>query len=156
MKSEEKKVSTFFKKYRVFIIIILSFLFILFFLEKKLRFPVENGWCDKGDMPCESFWLDGIAMPIKYSLVYIISGVFLILFTTYSLFKLWLKIIIPFSILALIIIADTPALCVGMVCFDRTVIASGFAKLFLILTVLIIISKSIHLWIISRKNKKLV
>jgi len=60
---------------------------------------------------------------------------------------------VPYFIITFLLTIHTPALCSGMLCDDRTLIASGFAKLFLILTILIIVGKSIQLFVISRKNK---
>jgi hypothetical protein len=40
-----------------------------------------------------------------------------------------------------------------MICFDRTVVASGLSKIFLILTVLILVIKGIYLFVVkSKKN----
>jgi len=47
----------------------------------------------------------------------------------------------------------TPDICSGMICFDRTNVALGLSKLYLILTVLIVIIKTIFDFIVS-KNKR--
>jgi hypothetical protein len=60
---------------------------------------------------------------------------------------------IPYSIIAFIIVSLTAPLCGGMVCFDRTLVASGLSKIFLILTILILLTKSIYLFFKNRKNK---
>jgi len=137
-------------KYRIIILSISFVFFILFLLSKVLRFPENIGLCHNNGL-CESFWLDGVAIPLFWSLPYLIISTLLLIFFSKNTFKLWVKIMIPAFIIFLIITITTPDICSGMICFDRTLVASGFAKLFLIFTVLIVLIKSIYNFIVSRK-----
>ncbi len=139
-------------KYRVVILSISIFFFISFLLSKVLRFPENLGLCH-GSGLCESFWLDGVSIPLYWSLPYLIISTFLLFFFSKNTFKLWAKIMIPVFIISLIITITTPDICSGMICFDRTLVASGFSKLFLIMTVLILIVMSIYDHVIFKRKK---
>ena len=141
-------------KYRIIILSISFVFFILFLLSKALRFPENIGLCHNNGL-CESNIFYGIWLPFYNSIFYIFISTFLLIFFSKNTFKLWAKIIIPVFIISLIITITTPDICSGMICFDRTLVASGFAKLFLILTVIIIFIKLAYDLIISKRNKKL-
>jgi len=130
-------------KYRIVILSISLVLFVLFLLSKVLRFPENIGLCHNGGL-CESNIFYGIWLPLHNSILYLLASTFLLLFSPKNTFKLWAKIMIPVFIVSLLIIITTPDICSGMICFDRTLVASGFAKLFLILTILIIVIKSVY------------
>lgn len=115
--------------------------------------PRVLGLCVGVDGFCKSEWLDGFWFPVYKSLPYLIASLSLLIFFPYSFLKTWMKIMIPYSIIAFIIISLTAPLCGGMICFDRTLIATGLSRLFLILTILILLTKSIHLLIISKRRK---
>ena len=142
MKEKIKKIFLGENKYRIVILSISLAFFVLFLLSKVLRFPENIGLCHNDGL-CESFWLDGVAIPLYWSLPYLIISTLLLLFFSKKTFKLWAKIMVPVFIISLIITITTPDICSGMICFDRTLVASGFAKLFLILTVLIVLIKTI-------------
>jgi hypothetical protein len=141
-------------KFRV-IMIILSIILgiILAFIHYSETRAILN-FCGN-DVLCESKWLFGVIKPLYVSLIYIVFSLLSMSFISYSFLKLWLKIMVPYFVIALALVISTPALCGEMICFDRTLVAGGFSKIFLILTILIIISKSLYLYIISRKNKKI-
>ncbi len=139
-------------KHRIILFAVLILLLVLIPISKWLRFPAEIGFCNN-DFLCEEFWLDGIAIPLYNSLIYIISSITLLIFFPFNFLKTWMKIMIPYSIIAFIIVSLTEPLCGGMICFDRTVVASGLSKIFLILTVLILVIKGIYLFVVkSKKN----
>lgn len=94
------------------------------------------------DFLCQSFWFRGVILPFNVSLIYLILSIVLIIILPLSFLKTWLKIIIPFSIIGIIITILTPELCGGMICFDRTLVASGFGKLFLIITLVTVLVKT--------------
>jgi hypothetical protein len=141
-------------KSRIAMIILLVVLVVVLILIHYLKTQTILFFCEKNIL-CESEFFYGVLIPIYYSLFYLILSFLVLIFLPYSFLKLWLKVMIPYSIIALILIIETPALCGEIICFDRTDVAGGFSKLFLILTVLIIISKFIHLYFLSRRNKKL-
>ena len=102
------------------------------------------------------FWFDGIAIPLYWSLPYLIGSMIGMILLPYSFLRFWLKIMIPYFLIALVLTINTPSSCGSFfVCWDRTIIASAFSKLFLILTLIIVAFKSIQLYISSRRNKKL-
>ncbi len=120
----------------------------------KLFIAPENLKLCSNDLLCETFWVRGVYWPFHESIYFLIVSMALILVFPFSFLKTWLKIMIPFSVLAFIAIIATPGLCGGMLCFDRTLVASGMSKIFLFLTILILLIKGIYLWIIARKSKK--
>ena len=138
-------------RYRLVIISISLLLFLLFFLSKNLRFPEHFILC-KNDGLCESFWFYGVWLPFHDSIFNLFVSVFILIFLSLNTLKLWLKIMIPFSLFALYVIITTPDICSGMICFDRTLVASGFGKVFLRLTILIVIIKTIYDYIILKKK----
>jgi len=121
---------------------------IYFLKTKTLLAPCNDS------LLCESTLFYGIVLPLYNSLIYLIISIAIMIFFSFHFLKIWMKIIIPYFIVALLLVISTPALCEGMICWDRTLVASGLAKLFLILTVLIVISKSIYIWSVSRKERK--
>ena len=131
------------------VVLLLSLIFL--FVSKSLN--GDSLWVCQGDFLCQSFWFRGVLWPLHESLLYIIFATTFLVFLPLFFLKIWLKIIVPYFFIALIITISTPELCGGMICFDRTLVATGFGKIFLALTVFIIIGKSIHLFILSRKNK---
>lgn len=88
------------------------------------------------------------------TLPYLISSIIIISIFNYSYTIIFLYIMLPVFLISLAITLNTSLTCDSWaICFDRTLVASGFSKLFLILTILIILSKSLYLWIVSRRNK---
>lgn len=140
-------------RHRIILFLVLVALVILIPISKWLRFPEQIGLCH-GDFLCESFWTRGVFWPINESVYFIISSIALLIFFPFAYLKTWMKIMLPYAFIALFLIVMTPALCSGMICFDRTLIASGLSKIFLILTILILIIKSIYLFIISKRKSK--
>lgn len=138
-------------KRRIILISIILLLGFVFWSLKYLVQPEILGLCINNGL-CDSFWSLGVSWPLHESLLYLIASMIPFIFLPFSFLKIWLKIIIPYFIIALFFIISTPEVCSGIICFDRTLVASGFAKLFLILTILIIIVKSIHLFVISKKE----
>jgi len=142
-------------KHRIIVILILVLLILVMFFSTLLKFPEKNGLC-QSDFACEEFWVRGVFWPINYSLIYLISSLALLIFFPYPFLKAWLKIMIPYFVIAFIAVITTPALCGGMICFDRTLVATGLSKLFLILTILILISKGVYVLIISKRKNKII
>lgn len=140
-------------RHKIILFLVLLILVTLIPISKWLRFPVEAGLC-VNDFMCESFWVRGVSWPLNDSLLYLISSIALLIFFPFSFLKIWMKIMIPYFIIAFITVATTPAVCGGFLCFDRTLIASGLSKLFLILTILILLVKGIYLLIVSKRKKK--
>jgi hypothetical protein len=140
-------------KHRIIIIIAVAILGIIFWKMDMFKDPRVFGVCKEIDDLCESNWFYGVIVPLYKSLPYLISSLALLVFFPYSFLKIWMKIMIPYSIIAFIIVSLTAPLCGGMVCFDRTLVASGLSKIFLILTILILLTKSIYLFFKNRKNK---
>ena len=138
------------KRKIIFFVLIIIFSILLWF-SKYLLSQDAIGICQGGFL-CESFWFRGVLWPLHESLLYLIVSMIPFILLPFSFLKIWLKIIIPYFIIAIFFIISTPEVCSGIICFDRTLVASGFAKLFLILTILIIIGKSIHLFVISKKK----
>jgi len=141
-------------KYRIILIFVILLLGIIFGFLKYLLHPETIGLCQNNGL-CNSFWSLGVAWPLHESLLYLIISIIPLIFLPFSFLKIWLKIMVPYFLIVLIFIIRTPDLCSGFLCWDRTLVASGFAKLFLILTVLIIIIQSIYFFIISKRNKKI-
>ncbi len=143
-------------KYRMIIFLFMLVFAILFYFTSFLRYPnfINNLWLCNNNGLCEFFWSRDIAWPLYSFLPYLFISTFLLLFFSKNTFKLWAKIMVPVFIVSLIITITTPDICSGMICFDRTLVASGFAKLFLIFTVLIIFIKLTYDLIISKRNKK--
>lgn len=138
-------------KRRIILISSILILSLIFVLGNFLKNQYFISFCGEQGL-CQSFWFYGIWLPFYNTIFYIIGAIVLFLFLPFSFLKIWLKIIIPYFIIALFFIISTPEVCSGIICFDRTLVASGFAKLFLILTILIIIGKSINLFVISKKK----
>jgi hypothetical protein len=141
-------------KHRIILFLVLAILVILIPVSKWLRFPTEIGLCNK-DFLCEEFWIRGVFWPMNDSVYYIISSIALLIFFPYSFLKTWMKIMLPYAFIAFFLVVMTSPLCSGMICFDRTLVASGLSKVFLILTILILISKSIYLFVLSKKSKRI-
>ncbi len=95
----------------------------------------------------DSYW--------SYSLPYLIISLFLMTLLPVKFIKIWLIIMIPILLISLVISLNTSKTCSGWaICFDRIIVVKGLSKLFLILTVLIVISKFIYIWSVSRKERK--
>ena len=139
-------------KHRIYLVFVVILLVILIPFSKWLRFPAENGLCNNNFL-CESYWLDGVALPLSNSLIYLIFSVAILIPFSFSVLKTWLKIMIPYFIVSLYFVAVTPDVCGGMLCWDRTLVASGLSKVFLILTILIVLTKSIYLFVVSKRAK---
>jgi len=89
------------------------------------------------------------------SFPYLIGSVFLMALLPFNFLKIWLMIMIPVLLIGLVIISNISLTCAGwIVCFNKITVVNGFAKLFLIFTILIILSKSLYLWFIFRRNKR--
>ncbi len=140
-------------KHRIILAVICIILGLLYFYSDFFKNPVNLGMCANGGW-CESDWFYGFFLPVYNFLLYIIISFIVLILFSYSYLKLWMKIMIPYFVIALLLVINTKPLCGGMICFNRTIIAGGFAKLFLIFTILIIIGKSIQLFIISKNKKK--
>jgi hypothetical protein len=140
-------------KHKIILVSVTILLGVIAWYFRSLLQSGSIGLCN-GNFSCESILFRGVAWPFINSSSYLIVSTLILAFIPYSFLKIWLKIMIPYFIIALILVIETPALCGGMICFDRTLIASGLAKLFLILTILIILSKSLYLWFIFRRNKR--
>ncbi len=140
-------------KHRIIIIFATAVLSLMFWKIDILKDPKVFGICLDEKGFCRADWLDGVWFPLLNALPYLISSLALLIFFPYSFLKIWMKIMIPYSIIAFIIVSLTAPLCGGMVCFDRTLVASGLSKIFLILTILILLTKSIYLFFKNRKNK---
>lgn len=140
-------------KHKIILFLVLILLLALIPLSKWLRFPAEIGFCNN-DFLCEEFWRRGIYWPIHDSLLYIISSLVLLIFFPFHFLKTWMKIAIPYAIVALLIVVATSPLCSAMICFDRTLVASGLSKIFLILTILILLIKLVYNFVISKRKKK--
>jgi len=139
-------------KHKLIIILISLIFFVLYLLSKVLRFPENIGLCNNNGL-CESNFFYGVWLPFYNSVFYIFISSFLLIFFPKKLFKLWTKIMVPVFVFFLLITIMTPDICSGMICFDRTNVALGLSKLYLILTVLIVIIKTIFDFIVS-KNKR--
>ena len=139
-------------KYRMIATLISVILFLLLILSKVLRFPENIGLCNNDGL-CESFIFYGLWLPFFNSIFYFFISSFLLIFFPKNTLKLWAKIMIPTFVIFFVITIMTPDLCGGMICFDRTNVASALSKLFLILTALIVIIKSIYNLIVLRKKK---
>ena len=140
-------------KHRIIIFLILLSSFFIMFYSKWLKFPEQIGLC-LNDFMCEEFWIRGVFWPINESIIYLISSLTILIFFPYTFLKTWLKIMIPYAIVAFIIVSLTAPLCSGMICFDRTLVASGLSKIFLILTIIILLIKSIYLLVTSKRKSK--
>ncbi|MEI6480634.1 MAG: hypothetical protein WCO12_03920 [bacterium] len=140
-------------RHRIILAVIIFFFGALFYFWNFFKDLTFFGVCSQKGF-CESDWLDNVWFPVYNIFPYLIASVSILIFFPFIFFKTWLKIILPYSVISLILISITPGLCGGMVCFDRTDVAQGLSKIFLILTILIIIGKSIHLLVISKRNKK--
>ena len=140
-------------KYRIILVFTTILLWVIAWYLRSLLQSGSVGVCN-GSFSCESILFRGVAWPFVDSSSYLIISTLILAFLPYSFLKTWLKIMIPYFIIALILVIETPILCGGMICFDRTLVASGLAKLFLILTILIIFSKSMYLWFIFYRNKR--
>ena len=140
-------------KHRIIIFIVLVFLIALIPISKWLGIPEKISWC-YSNFICESFWIRGVYWPLKESLIYLISALTVLIFFPISFLRIWLKIMVPYLVVAFLIIITTPELCGGMICFDRTLMATGLSKLFLISTVVILLFRSIYLLIISKRKPK--
>jgi hypothetical protein len=140
-------------KHRIILFTTAIIFSVLYWQFDFFKNPNILGVCVGVEGFCKSDWLDGIWFPIYKSLIYIIFSIALLIFFPYTFLKTWMKIMLPFAFIAFFFIVMTPPLCGGMICFDRTLIASGLSKIFLTLTILILLSKSIYLFIISKKFK---
>ncbi len=125
---------------------------IVYWYADFFKDPRTLGICPAVDDLCESNWFYGVWVPAYRSLSYIFFSIILLIFFPYTFLKTWMKIMLPYAFIAFFLIVMTPPLCGGMICFDRTLIASGLSKVFLILTILILISKSIYLFIVSKRK----
>ncbi len=105
------------KNYRFILGVLVIFLFVMIFVSKLLRFPQEIGLCYK-DLLCESFWLDGVALPLYSSLPYLIISILILVLFSYSFLIIWMKIMIPFSLIALVLVVQTRYLFGGIIFFD--------------------------------------
>jgi len=140
-------------KHRIILILIAVLLGVIALYFESLLRSETIGVC-QGNTLCESSWFRGVIWPFLDSFWYVIISILFFVLFPFSFLKIWMKIMIPYFVVAFLLVASTPPLCSGFLCWDRNLIASGLAKLFLILTILIILSKSIYLWVISRRNKK--
>jgi len=140
-------------KHRIIVFILVTLLGIIFLSADYFKNPNIFGVCVGINGFCKSDWLDGVWFPVYKSLIYIISSLTILIFFPFHYLKTWMKIMIPYSVVAFIIVSLTSPLCSGMICFDRTLVASGLSKIFLILTVLILLTKSIYSLFVSRKLK---
>ncbi len=138
-------------KHRIIIVIVGLLLFASISILKIIGFPEQVTWC-RSSFLCEEFWRRGVFWPISESVYYLILALVLLIPFPYHFLKTWMKIMIPYTIVALIIISLTPPLCGGMICFDRTLVASGLSKLFLISTIIILLAKGLYLLISSKKK----
>lgn len=141
-------------KRRIILIIVIVILSFLLWLSKYLLSQSTISFCHN-DFLCVSLWFRGILWPLHDSFIYLIIAIIPFIFLPFSFLKIWLKIMIPYFVIVLILTIFTPDVCSGFLCWDRTLVASGFAKLFLILTILIIIGKFIQLFMASRRSKKI-
>ncbi len=139
-------------KHRIILFIICLILGALLLYSDFFKNPINLGFCGQGGL-CESNWFYGVFLPTYNSLIYLIIAISVLIFLPYSFLKTWMKIMIPYFVVALMLVINTDSLCGGMICFDRNIVASGFAKIFLILTILIILSKSIYLFVVSKKKR---
>jgi len=143
-------------KHRIILVLVAILLGIIILSTVYLKNPGSNGLC-VNDFGCEDFWNFGVRLPIFYGLQYII-GILLIMAVIPSTFiKIWLKFGVPFLFLGLLLILSTPTDCSAplMLCFNKLNVTQGLGKLLLIITGLIIITKSLYLWFVSKKNKKI-
>jgi hypothetical protein len=142
-------------KHRIIIFVLGMVLGLAFWFADFFKDPNIMGVCIGVGGFCKSDWLDGVWFPIYKSLPYLISSLALLIFFPYSFLKTWMKIMLPYAFIAFFLVVMTSPLCSGMICFDRTLVASGLSKVFLILTILILISKSIYLFVLSKKSKRI-
>jgi hypothetical protein len=141
-------------KHRIILFIVVLILGALFWYADFFKDPKILNICSNVDDLCESDWFYGIWVPIYRSLSYIISSIALLIFFPYSFLKTWMKIMLPYVFIAFFLVVMTSPLCSGMICFDRTLVASGLSKVFLILTILILLIKSIYLIIVPKRKSK--
>lgn len=143
-------------KHRIILISVAVFLGIIMGLTVLLKNPGSNGLCIN-NFSCEDFWNFGVRLPIYYGMQYLIGILLIMSIFSINFIKIWLKIFIPSLVLSFLIILSAPTDCDAplMLCFDKLNLSKGLGTLLLILTILIIISKSLYLYIVSRKDKKI-
>ncbi len=141
-------------KHRIVIGLAVVIFGIIFWKIDYFKDPEVLGICSGVKGFCKMDWLEGVWFPILNLLPYLISSLALLIFFPYSFLKTWLKIMVPYFIIAFIVVVASPALCGGVGCIDRTLMATGLSKIFLGLTILILLSKSVYLLIISKRKSK--
>ncbi|MEI7513024.1 MAG: hypothetical protein WCJ74_00180 [bacterium] len=141
-------------KHRIILLVFVVISGLVLWFADFFKDPNVIRVCVGVDDQCVSDWFYGVWLPVYKSLPYLISSIAILIFFPYNFLKIWMKIMIPYFVLALLLVATTSALCGGMICFDRTLIATGLSKIFLILTILILLIKSIYLFVISKRKQK--
>lgn len=143
-------------KHRIILVSIAVFLGVVAWLTIFLKNPGSNGLCIN-DFVCEDFWNFGVRLPIYYGMQYLVGILFIMAILPINFIKIWLRIFIPALILSLLMVLSSPTDCSAplMLCFNKLNLTQGLGKVLLILTLLIILTKSLYLWFISYRHKKL-
>ena len=142
-------------RHRITLAAIATALLIIGWLTTLIDFQNVLSWCG-GNNECKNFWIFGFKQPLYWSIYYLFLSIcFACIFSRKILF-FWLKFAVPFVIVSLVLVSLAPLDCNAslMLCFQKVNTSQSLGKIFLTLTIIIVIAKSIHLLVVSKRNKK--
>lgn len=120
-------------------------------------YPESFGVCvNNQDCMDSEFLIFNIAHPLVLGLIPLLPILFILLFLPKEIFKTWKKFAIVLIPISIILITITPIQCsapLGM-CFDKKLITRFLSITFSIISLIIIIYKSVRILLMRRKQRK--
>lgn len=113
-----------------------------------LALPENFGLCSKNDIVCLHNYIDNFNEIIQVIFIFsipIIIVSFILLFLREQVFNTWLKFSIIFLLIAIVLIAMAPTVNGTLIGFDKETTTLWLATIFMIVSLLIVVIKSLHL-----------
>lgn len=117
---------------------------LLFGIGLSLMYPNNIGLCSIGER-CVYDSVFYLWKPLLFSLIPVLLVLILFLFLSDKFFNIWWKFALVYFILAFLWISTTPIMCRSLICFDREYVAIVSGVGFLIVSFIIIITKTVLL-----------